>query len=309
MTEERSHARISTMDVPESERIEYWEAYNVASLSGVRCSTHAADGLRVSADHYDRNGFRISDIRGEQHIVERTPEIMKRQPLDSLFACLLLEGDAFFFQGEHCLTLRAGDLLVYDADRPFLYGFTRRMRQILIELPPSTLAGGDADARRTRAVKIDGGIGGGRVLTATLNRALQELMVRHDPASVRACRQVLDEALSGRNSARKFGMLAAAMTIIEENLGDFALRPDFVAHRLRVSPRHLNRLFEPTETTVAEYIRNQRLERARTLLSDCPRGTGIAEIGYRCGFSDPASFSRLFKQRYGTTPLLARQGT
>jgi AraC-like DNA-binding protein len=33
----------------------------------------------------------------------------------------------------------------------------------------------------------------------------------------------------------------------------------------------------------------------------------VTAIAYRCGFSDPAHFSRAFSQRYGESPTAARR--
>lgn len=59
---------------------------------------------------------------------------------------------------------------------------------------------------------------------------------------------------------------------------------------------------------IAEYIREQRLRRCLAdLLSAGHAHRQIADIAYRWGFSDPISFTKAFKQRFGRTPSEARE--
>ena len=50
-----------------------------------------------------------------------------------------------------------------------------------------------------------------------------------------------------------------------------------------------------------------RLERARRLLIS-PEGVGlmISDVGWRCGFQELATFSRMFRRRFGLSPSDAR---
>lgn len=76
---------------------------------------------------------------------------------------------------------------------------------------------------------------------------------------------------------------------------------DTVAQAMRITPRHVSRLFADCgRQRFGDFLRNVRLERAAKLLTDPT--LGVAEVGYRCGFSSPALFSRNFKQRFGKTP-------
>ena len=53
--------------------------------------------------------------------------------------------------------------------------------------------------------------------------------------------------------------------------------------------------------TPSNYIQNTRLSYATYLLKNS--GTSnISDIAYKCGFSDPKYFSRLFKKTKGMTP-------
>lgn len=57
--------------------------------------------------------------------------------------------------------------------------------------------------------------------------------------------------------------------------------------------------------TVHEYINNRRLERAAELLRNSTKSVG--EIAFQSGFSSQNYFSRLFREKYGTSPAKYRK--
>jgi AraC-like DNA-binding protein len=305
-----SLSRASTQDVPESQRIDYWEAYNASSLTGIRCSTHDSRGLSASVARCEVQGLSLSDIRGNQHIVERTPQIVRNQPKDSIFACLLIEGSAFFYQHSRCLNISAGDVLIYDAEQPFLYGFPSVMRQILIDIPRSKLMDECKAGQLNTPVQIDGHVGAGRTLSGALRNAGLRLMAAARPEDAERCWQLISTIFSGGPGMQRSRILplVEAKSIIASHLSNTDLGPEFVAERLGISVRHLNRLFGGEDVTVGEYIRNERLDSAHRDLSDPGQaGATIGEIAYRWGFADLGNFNRAFRQRFATTPSEARK--
>ena len=116
---------VSTDQVPQSQRVALWESHISSALIGLRCSEFAADGLRARARSFDLGPVRITDICGNEHVIERTAQMLRSHPKDSIFACLLLAGEGFFFQANRCLRVSTGDIIAYSTDIPYLYGFTR----------------------------------------------------------------------------------------------------------------------------------------------------------------------------------------
>ena len=99
----------------------------------------------------------------------------------------------------------------------------------------------------------------------------------------------------------------AALRFIESHLNWRTLSTEAVADHAHVSASHLNRLFK-TEmgTTIKGYIRNARVDLAKSLLrdSDIP----IAEVGFLSGFFPPSHFTRAFSQITGCSPKQFRDG-
>ena len=79
-----------------------------------------------------------------------------------------------------------------------------------------------------------------------------------------------------------------------------------IAAFVRVHPVHLAQSFRKyRQTTVGNYLREIRLERARRELIETNKT--LAEISLNNGFCDQSHLSRLFKQKFGATPHAYRQ--
>jgi AraC-like DNA-binding protein len=54
-------------------------------------------------------------------------------------------------------------------------------------------------------------------------------------------------------------------------------------------------------TSAFEYLRMQRLERARQLLVNSHKS--VTEIAFEVGYSQPSGFSKAFKRYFGANPV------
>ena len=90
---------------------------------------------------------------------------------------------------------------------------------------------------------------------------------------------------------------------IERRLHDPHLTARHIARAEGISERYLQKLFEQNDVSFGQYLRDRRLERARSaLVSPGDVHTAVADVAYRCGFGDAANFNRLFKERFGSPP-------
>jgi AraC-like DNA-binding protein len=111
--------------------------------------------------------------------------------------------------------------------------------------------------------------------------------------------------------ARGRGLRAARLRAIKDDVlariqTDVSLSE--VATRHRLSPRYVAMLFEGDGTTMTEFVREERLQRARSILLS-PRFARrrIAEIAYDVGFNDVSYFNRSFRRRFGQSPSELRE--
>lgn len=102
--------------------------------------------------------------------------------------------------------------------------------------------------------------------------------------------------------------LRKAEQYIVAHLADPDLDPDDLAAALCMSRRSLYMLFKDHQLTPSKLIHDVRLQRCRQALDEPANGERkITDIAFDHGFSDYATFSRLFKQQFGITASAFRQ--
>lgn len=107
----------------------------------------------------------------------------------------------------------------------------------------------------------------------------------------------------GARAARLRAIKNDLLTRLEHDVSSEEL-----AGRHGLSPRYLRMLFEGDGTTITEFVREERLKRARAmLLSARFSGRRVAEIAYAVGFNDLSYFNRSFRRRFGHSPSEVRE--
>lgn len=312
----RVSKRVSTAAVAEPDRVPFWNEHNIQNLVGLRCSAYSEDGLLAQQTNLASSGLNIADIRGNEHVIERPPEFVRAYPKEAMFVSFLLEGYAFHYQNGICLNVNPGELVVYDTTMPYLFGFTSSMRQILVDIPRETFRERCLQHQLAGPVKLGARSGSHQALAAVLRRVLVNAVDDPMAASAQDVESniydlllglMLDHAGQGGKGPASATHLLVAKDYVDRNIADPGLTAERVARATGVSLRHLNRLFVREETTVAQFITQRRLDRARTdIAGSGQREAGIAEVAYRWGFASHAHFTRVFKARFGHTPSHAR---
>jgi YesN/AraC family two-component response regulator len=83
---------------------------------------------------------------------------------------------------------------------------------------------------------------------------------------------------------------------------------DKIALSFRMGESQLKRKVRRlTGKSMANYITQLRMEKAMQLLKSRP-DLRVGDVAEQCGFMDVAYFSRVFRQHYGMTPTVARNG-
>ena len=109
---------------------------------------------------------------------------------------------------------------------------------------------------------------------------------------------------AGELCERDAARLAAARRLVDERWQE-KLTLDTIARACGLNRAKLTRGFRQAfGSTVADAIADRRLQGAHRLLlaTDLP----VSSIGYRCGYSNNASFTRAFSRRYGVAPTRLR---
>lgn len=290
--------RFSTAGLPDGQRIAKWEEHNADALIGLRCRSLDERTLEATEINLQLPTLHLARVIGPSHMVERTAEIIRRVPSDAIACYFMLVGDSFFYHDDGVRTLRPGQMVICDADRPFVRGFSHGLEELVVKVPRATFRAATGVDSLPEPRMLDFASGDVRA------KAAARLVGRATRAET-AGRSVDDEALlallasivSGRPGEVGSAHLAAAKTYVEDHLTDAGLTAARIADGVGLSERHLSRVFAASGTTVPQYVLGRRLARAHAMLSQ-GGGFSIAEVAAACGFGSAARFSHVFRERY-----------
>lgn len=107
-------------------------------------------------------------------------------------------------------------------------------------------------------------------------------------------------------TAKHFELMHQVKVYIESNYNDDSLSLESLSSQFGISDKYLSRLFKETiGINFGEFITELRLEKAKELLRLTTEP--IQTIGQRVGYTNPLTFTRVFKRTYGMTPSDMRQ--
>jgi AraC-like DNA-binding protein len=306
--------RFSTEDWPEQDRVEMLRdviGRQVCRLDieplrdatfRVDCTAHALPGLHI-----------ISCETGGGVRVSRTPELMS-DGRDDLVLAMNLSGRTIVSQRDQELVLNGHEAtLVSTAEAGGIIRATAGLFQSLC-IPRAAIAPllGQADDALMRHIPRNAAalqlltryVGILQKNLALAPSELRPLIVNHVcdlvAASVGATRDAMEVA---RGRGMRAARLAAIRGDVLANLSQMRLSAKTVASRHGLTDRYVHLLFEETGQTFGQFVEEQRLKRAYTLLTDPTHvATRIGEIASHVGFGEPSSFNRAFRRRFGDTP-------
>lgn len=299
----------STVGLPLEQRVELWETHNEDALIGLRCRTLSGGVLEATEVNVQVDRLHLARVRGSSHVVERDLGLVRRRPAESVALFFSLVGEAFFYHDDGVRKLRPGQLLMCDADRPFMRGFSQGLEELVVKVPRPLFAEvtGIERVDEPRVVSFEAGANAvAHTLARTVGRAARE-----DGATPTEEDSLLDlvAALTGRAERDPAAAhRAAAHTYIEQHLADASLSADVVAAAIGLSTRHLSRVLAATGTGFRPYVLGRRLDAARRLLEEpAASSTTVAEVAHRCGFASAAHFSSAFATHFGETASEVRR--
>jgi AraC-like DNA-binding protein len=255
---------------------------------------------------------------------ERTPKMIRQSDPEQYCLQLSLDGNYGITQAGHNATLSGGDLVLFGSSRPF-HGWVAhedgRCAGVRVHFPRALLPLASRTIDRLLATRLSGREGIGALLSGCL-RELAKGTAQYRAADASRLTTIaldllaallayeLDVQDSLPPATRRQALLTQIHGFIHQHLSDPHLSPDMIAAAHHISTRHLHRLFQVQDLTVAGWIRQRRLERCHRDLADPhQRCQPIRAIAARWGFIDNPHFSRLFRATYGMSPKSYRQLT
>jgi AraC-like DNA-binding protein len=265
--------------------------------------------LETALDKYDIGDLSILAVRGSpQRVVARD-----WTRANSLGVLLPQTPGGFIETKGRMQALQPGHAYIVNFRGPFLIQAPDMFEHIYLVFPStsSKLARTFIDRNEQASLPLDSGAPAVFANALhTLFRNAPQISSVAAPTVARSMIELLDAALLDAQAGRD-GSAPRLEEYHRQRIRQHALAelrdPDLsvesIAAAVGLSVRRIHQLFADTEMTLMRWIWSERLARCHSGLVDASiRGERIGGVAYEWGFSDPAHFSRAFRQRYGVSP-------
>lgn len=296
-------------DVPAPARREYWHDV-VGELLGPIEVRPGALGAQDQVRLDTAGALRLAELTtGTSGGATLLGSHIRRADADMCKIDVLAHGRGVVEQDGRTARLGPGDFAVVDLSRPVRWTMSE-MRLVAVVFPRALLP--------VPAVPTGVTFPGDRGVSALVSTMAREIARRQGEWSAvdgvrlgTALLDLLTVALAARQdrladvapTTSRHALLLQIQAYVEQHLADPELAPGGIAAAHHISLRYLYKLFEEQGLTVADWIRQRRLERCRRdLLDPALRDRPVSAIGARWGLTNPAHFSRVFRAAYGRPP-------
>jgi AraC-like DNA-binding protein len=319
---------LTTASVPEADRLNFWREVVCHTIAGVEATPLAeqnayAGAIRTrSIPLARRESFDLLHVEADPQSVRRTRQLISAQTEGSWLLMIQRQGCCTIRQGTEQATLLPGDIGFLDTTRPYEVVFPQRFGQSIVKMPMPLFDDLFSNNRDIAGTSMPGG----KALTAIARHNLillenfaSEIEPRLIPTVADRAMDYLSLAVRARfedggrhtRSAVAAFHFERAVLYVAEHLADPLLCVEKIARATGLSSGHLQEIFHiRAGTTIAEYVRQQRLARCRRDLADPSLvDASITAIAFRWGFSESSSFSRAFRNAFQTSPRRYRQAS
>jgi len=223
---------------------------------------------------------------------------------------VVVSGGERFKIGQKTISVSKGDVVFWNSYESTEFEVVEDLHKITLLMPQSLL-----ESRLEMGILIRGGI----VNTQTASGAL---LYSHILALASQFTNISNEEIYGiKWSSIELGAATAVwlqqpivspskehtrriQRYILSQLQNAELSVQKIADDNGISVRYVHSLFRALGCTVSQWIMERRLERCQDALGARRDGRGVVkDVAFQWGFNDTAHFSRVFKKRFGQTPI------
>lgn len=308
--------RVSTVNVPERERLAYVHDFIARHWAGMRFQPLDDEDL-----HIDIAVFDLPDAVGiaKAHyppMVGTRPRDLLSDGRDNYTLAIVSDDHEVCVEGRWTFTAQAGDLVVINEGTCFEVRHPRASTVNVVSAGCSQVAARAPRLELAPFYHVPRDAPGASLFVGYSN-LLRQAPPRGSKARHVAANHVhdlialvLDGFVQGEVEHNENSIGAARLELIKKDilqrLCDPALSVHVVARRQRVTPRYVQQLFERDGTTFTEFLRDSRLAHAFRQLDAGPARASISQIAIESGFGDLSNFNRAFRRRYGVAPSEVR---
>jgi len=301
---------ISTTDVAEGQRFDYWQDVVCSHCIPAASNSNHQDKFNARLAGRSIGALSISEMSAPEHCWVRDAHHLRTGPVDDFWLAYMDSGFGHLTQSGRSVVQRTGDIVLYDAARPFSFTLTPDS-VFIMGIPRALLLHRVPYADQIVATRLGEGLGITRVLGSMIKEAATTSALSEMPsAGTRVVSSLLDlltatldvqTGYNGGKGSSQEALYRRATSYIEEHLEDPALDVEMLSRSQHVSSRTLARVFAAHGTTPMRWIWHRRLEASHCALVE---GTArnVTEAALTYGFCDLSHFSRTYKRTYGVSP-------
>jgi len=241
--------------------------------------------------------------------VDRTARHIGRDGRDEIAIMVVAAGQGYIEQGSNGALLQRGDVAFHATGRPGIAGSRYGYEEIRLAVPrasfmeqvgnPQVLTGSKLNATPLRGL-LAAHLDAFATSVSGMTEVETGIAIEGALHILRGIVHGQHGAIDGRLSVDAVRSLA--LSHIQRRLHETAFGPASLAASLQISRSRLYAAFAGGEG-IAATIRDARLDRAHDRIVMMRKtGARVASIMASCGFTDPATFSRAFRRRFGFTP-------
>lgn len=305
----------SVASIEPARRFEYWVDAVCSHCIPAACKQLSGSDFNGSLTTSSLGSVEISEMIAPLHLWSREATHIRRSSESDLWLASMASGRALVSQNNRQARLDTGDLVLYDAARPF--EFTLETTGIyLVRLPRNLIVNRLPRAERFTAQVVRGS----DPIVGLLHEAIK-CAVTLDFGKMRpdAAAQFATTLLDLVTLMLKFQMgdvepsldrnlYHRIMTYIAREFEDPDLCLAELAKAHHVSPRTVTRVFARHQQTAMGTVWHMRLEASRNALNE-GRARSVKEAAFAYGFSDTSHFSRAFRKVFGCAPSTLLRST
>jgi AraC-like DNA-binding protein len=307
--------QVSTWQLPDSDKRAFWLDHIDRHLIQVDCTSPTTSAINASLVHRDVEQARLNLISATPHAVQRSQSNISADRRHSIFACFMIEGFGFTWQGNRCAQHGPGDIVLYDTQQPYGHGFSTDMSMLVMDLPEPVARRYLGQWQRENVLHLRNDIRYTDTSSAAVHQLVQQGLqsslenpARTDMHSILEQLQAL--LLNYLDGESGHALWQRCQHYIQRHLAEDTLNAEQLASCLFISERQLSRLFAQQGTSVQRYIWQQRLVRCREDITNPNMNNwSISDIAFHWGFNHSAHFSRRYREKFGESPTETRHRT